>query len=227
MGFTLEKIVPWGRSFDEYINMFALTGKDLSVRILSCGDGPAAFNATLTKRGGSVVSVDPVYAFDAAQIQHRIAETCEIVMAQMHKNKNDYIWEDIPSVEALGKIRISAMEDFLADFANGKREGRYVTGELPFLPFENGQFDIALSSHFMFLYSAHLPVEFHIQAIREMLRVAREVRIFPLLTLDGALSPHFPAVNEYFSTHGFSVNSLHVRYEFQRGGNQMLVIRSA
>lgn len=225
MGFTLDKVVPWGRSYDEYVRMFNLTKKDLSLRILGCGDGPAAFNSTLTKRGGSIVSVDPVYVFDTAQIRSRIAETYETVLTQLHKNQGDYVWEDIPSVEQLGKIRMSAMDEFLADFGTGRQEGRYVTGELPLLPFESQQFDIALSSHFLFLYSAHLSAEFHIQAIQEMLRVARDVRIFPLLALNGTSSPYLKAVNEHFSTKGFSVDIMRVPYEFQRGGNEMLVIK--
>lgn len=92
MGFTLEKVVPWGRSYDEYVSMFGLTEVDLGLRILGCGDGPAGFNSALTKRGGSIVSIDPIYAFDATQIRSRIAATYETVMAQMCKNQNDYVW---------------------------------------------------------------------------------------------------------------------------------------
>ena len=55
MSFTLEKIVPWGRSFDEYISMFSLSANDLKKKILGCGDGPASFNAELTKIGGIAV----------------------------------------------------------------------------------------------------------------------------------------------------------------------------
>lgn len=225
MGFTLDKVVPWGRSYDEYVSMFNLTDNDLSLRILGCGDGPAAFNAALTKRGGSVVSVDPIYVFGTEQIRSRVTETYETVIAQMYKNQDDYVWENIPSVEQLGKIRMSAMEDFFSDFSKGKQNSRYVAGELPSLPFGSEQFDIALSSHFLFLYSAHLSVAFHIQAVQEMLRVAREVRIFPLLALDGVSSPHLKSVTDYFSAKGLSVNTLHVPYEFQRGGNEMLVIK--
>ena len=43
--FALDQVVPWGRSFDEYRRMFALTDADLSRVILGCGDGPASFNA--------------------------------------------------------------------------------------------------------------------------------------------------------------------------------------
>ena len=204
--------------------MFGLTDNDLKLRILGCGDGSAAFNATLTRGGGCVVSLDPVYVFDTSEIKTRLAETYDAVMTQMRENEGDYVWKDISSVEDLGKIRRSAMEDFLADFADGKQDGRYIAGELPFLPFENRQFDIALSSHFLFLYSAHLSVDFHIQAIKEMLRVAHEVRIFPLLSLDGTPSPYLQAVIRHFSTNGFNMNVMRVNYEFQRGGDEMLVI---
>ncbi len=68
MAFTLEQIVPWGRSFGEYVRMFALTEADLEKRILGCGDGPASFNAAMFRRGRRVVSVDPLYGFSAEQV---------------------------------------------------------------------------------------------------------------------------------------------------------------
>ena len=225
MGFTLEKVVPWGRSYDEYVSMFGLTEVDLGLRILGCGDGPAGFNSALTKRGGSIVSIDPIYALDATQIRSRIAATYETVMAQMCKNQNDYVWGVISSVEELGRVRMSAMDTFLSDYEAGENDGRYIAGELPLLPFENGKFGIALSSHFLFLYSDHLSVEFHLQALLEMLRVAREVRVFPIVTLDGEPSPHVAFIMEALQGHGFCVEVRRVSYEFQRGGNEMLVIK--
>jgi len=130
--------------------MFDLTEAELGLRLLGCGDGPAAFNATLTQRGGKIISIDPVYAFDADQIRGRISETYATVMAQMHQNQSDYVWGVIPSVEQLGSLRLAAMETFLSDFDAGKQQGRYIPGELPSLPFAQGAFDIALSSHFLF-----------------------------------------------------------------------------
>lgn len=225
MGFTLDKVVPWGRSYDEYVSMFGLTESDLALRILGCGDGPAAFNSELCKRGGNVVSVDPIYVFDAAQIRSRVSDTYETVMTQVRQNKSDYIWVAIPSVEQLGNVRLSAMETFLTDFDMGKCEGRYIAGELPSLPFKSGQFDIALSSHFLFLYSAHLSAEFHLQSLQEMLRVAHEVRVFPLLALDSTPSPYIEFVSNNLVKHGFGVEVRRVPYEFQRGGNEMLVVK--
>ncbi|MEJ2659998.1 MAG: hypothetical protein P8Z73_04665 [Desulfobacteraceae bacterium] len=152
MSFSLKQIVPWGRSFAEYVAMFALSGEDLGKRILGCSDGPAAFNARLTSRGGRVLSVDPIYRFAADDIRRRIHETYGDVMAQARKNAHEFIWTNIASVDELGRIRMAAMEEFLSDFTRGKAQGRYVDGKLPHLPFADREFDIAVCSHLLFLY---------------------------------------------------------------------------
>ena len=227
MSFTLDKVVPWGRSYDEYLRMFALSAADLDRQILGCGDGPASFNAELSQRVGHIISIDPIYEFDVPQIKSRIAETYEEVMAQTRKNKHEFIWETITSVEELGRIRMLAMDTFLDDFDAGKQTGRYIAGALPSLPFDNGRFDLALSSHFLFLYSAHFSAEFHLQALQEMLRVAQEVRVFPLLMLGGAPSPHLDFVIKQITKEGFSIEIKRTQYEFQKGGDEMLVIKYA
>lgn len=112
----LKNVVPWGRSFKEYKEIFSLTEVDLKKSILGCGDGPASFNAELSAQGGDVVSVDPTYRFSAEQLQNRISEVYDEVMPQMHLNKEKYIWDSIPSVEELGNIRMSAMNEFIADY---------------------------------------------------------------------------------------------------------------
>ena len=68
----LTHVVPWGRSFSEYQSMFSLSVDDLGSRILGCGDGPASFNAELTKAGGDIVSIDPIYQLSRQQIHSRI-----------------------------------------------------------------------------------------------------------------------------------------------------------
>jgi len=222
MTFTLEKIVPWGRSFDEYLAMFALTEEELSKRFLGYGDGPASFNCMMKRRGGHVVSVDPIYRFSEDEIRNRIDETYEEIMEQTRKNKNEFVWRHISSVEELGKVRMAAMNDFLSDYVAGLKEGRYVTASSPTLPFEAREFDIALCSHFLFLYSEHLSENFHIQSIKELCRVASEVRIFPLLELGAKKSRHLKTVVDRLEKGGFVVDIKKVPYEFQKGGNEML-----
>lgn len=127
--------------------MFALKESELGLRMLGCGDGPAGFNSVFTQMGGYAISLDPIYKFTVAQLRERIAETYQAVIQQVQKNQIDFVWEGITSIDELGRIRMNAMEIFLSDFESGKKEGRYVVGELPNLPFKNKQFDIALSSH--------------------------------------------------------------------------------
>src|SRR5574340_823532 len=79
-GINLERVVPWGRSLDEYIRMFDLTESDLSSRILDCGGGPAGFNAEMHARGHNVVSCDPIYEFSGEEISRRIDATCQTVL---------------------------------------------------------------------------------------------------------------------------------------------------
>jgi SAM-dependent methyltransferase len=225
---NLEKVVPWGRSFAEYQRMFALAQGDLGKDILGCGDGPASFNAVLTRRGGRVVSCDPLYECSAADISRRIKETRDIILEGVNRNLQGFIWgrDTFTSSEELLRVRLTAMGEFLADFPAGKKQGRYVAAELPSLPFSDRQFDLALCSHFLFLYSEQLAADFHLASVRELCRVAREVRIFPLLDLGGRPSSHLEGVVAGMQQTGHQVTIRRVPYEFQRGAHQMLEIVS-
>jgi len=226
MSFTLSEVVPWGRSYDEYISMFSLSRADLKQRILGCGDGPASFNSTLSSNGGSVVSVDPLYAFTAEEIRSRIRETYDKVLDQTRKNIDEFVWENISSVDELGRVRMAAMGAFLKDFEKGKTEGRYISGSLPNLPFKDKEFDIALCSHFLFLYSEQLSADFHLVSIKELCRVAQEARVFPLLELGSRMSRHIKPVRAELEKQQYHTDIIKVPYQFQKGGNEMLIVRS-
>jgi hypothetical protein len=222
MAFKYATAVPWGRSFDEYGRMFALTESDLTRRILGCADGPASFNARSFHQGRRVVSVDPLYQLTKEQIQARIDVTYHEIIKQTLQNQEKFVWDVIQSPDELGRVRMAAMQEFLADYDTGRGQGRYLTGELPSLPFVANSFDIALCSHFLFLYSDNFPLEFHQQAIEEMCRVAGEARIFPLLDYNAEPSPFLDPLLKLLPSTGHSVSIESVPYEFQRQGNQML-----
>ena len=224
MTYELQDVVPWGRSFDEYISMFSLSKNDLTKQIIGCGDGPASFNYSMSQHGNKCISVDPIYQFSKKEIQERIKNSYEEVLAQTRSNKNEFVWNSIQSVEELGKIRKKAMNEFIADYDQGKKEKRYISGELPELNFNTKQFDIALCSHFLFLYSQQFSLEFHVDSIIELCRIAKEVRIFPILELGTQISRHFENVYELLAQKGFNINTKKVEYEFQKGGNQLLIV---
>jgi SAM-dependent methyltransferase len=227
MAFQLAEVVPWGRTFDEYAAMFALDVTDRSRSILGCGDGPASFNAEALQRNIKVVSADPLYQFSVPQIRKRIADTAPVIAAQLKENAQDFVWNHFKSVTELVTARMHAMQLFLADFEAGLEQGRYVPAELPNLPFFDGTFDLVLCSHLLFLYGEQRDTQFHIQALRELCRVAQEVRVFPLLELSGATSRHLPEVINDLQASGWTVKIEPVNYEFQRGGNQMLRLSAA
>jgi hypothetical protein len=224
MSVKYESIVPWGRSFQEYVSMFNLTFDDLDKSILSCGDGPASFNSTMKKSGKTVVSIDPLYNLNRRTIEKKIEETYETVMGQTKDNEDKFVWSTVKDVEELGNIRMTSMREFLSDYETGKIENRYIPAELPYLPFENNQFELALSSHFLFLYTENLSLDFHMNSIDEMLRVSEEVRIFPLLDMNAVPSIYLPYVVESLTKKGCKVEKIGVNYEFQKGGNSMLKI---
>ncbi len=221
----LSTVVPWGRTFKEYKEMFSLSKSDLEKTILGCGDGPACFNAELTKIGGRIISVDPIYQFSSEQIKSRIEEVYPQIMEHVTNNKNDYVWDTIGSVDGLGKSRMEAMCKFLDDYKKGKKSGRYIHESLPELTFKNRSFELALCSHYLFLYSDHVNKEQHISSIKELCRVAKEVRVYPLLSLDGKRSKHLEPVMSALMDIGVNASLKPVKYEFQKGANEMLVAK--
>lgn len=224
MAIAYDNVKPWGRSFDEYVRMFSLTPADLKRKIMGCGDGPASFNAELTERGGNIISVDPIYNFSAEQIRDRIDETSDNIIGQTRKNKDKFIWQEISSVEELERVRMLAMTKFLDDFPEGILQKRYVPGELPLLPFGDKEFDLALCSHLLFLYTDNLSLEFHLKSLEGLCRVSNEVRVFPLVDVNSKISLYLDTVIEFLRAENLNVTEVKVAYEFQKGGNKMLKV---
>ena len=117
------------------------------------------------------------------------------------------------------------MDEFLRDFAMRSARVRYIDASLPSLPFADDAFELALCSHFLFLYSEQHDSAFHAESIRELARVARQVRVFPLLELGSAPSRHLGAVVDELANLDLEPRIVRVPYEFQRGGNEILRIQ--
>lgn len=221
----LNEIVPWGRCLKEYKEMFSLSEVNLQGTILGCGDGPASFNAEVTAAGGNVISADPIYGFSASQIESRVNEVSHRIVQQLEINQSNYIWSSFKNVEEVVNSRLSAMNIFLSDYEIGRINGRYIKAALPALPFQDKQFSLAVCSHFLFLYSSHINEEQHTEGILELCRVAKEIRIYPLVTLEGNLSPHLTAVIQTVTASGYGAEVVAVPYRFQKNATEMLVLK--
>jgi hypothetical protein len=226
MTFILKSVVPWGRSFDEYVAMFNLSDDDLKRSIIGCGDGPAGFNARMHEHGHRVVSCDPLYMYSCDQIEQAILAARDEVMQQVRNNMHNFVWKTIRTPAELEQVRMSAMQEFCKDYKAGLFQGRYIPATLPALPFRNRHFDLCLCSHLLFLYSS-LGLTFHLQSIQEMARVSEEVRIFPVVDTNGQRAEYFDELVDRVRASGLVVRIEPTRYDFLKNGHEMLRITHA
>lgn len=90
------------------------------------------------------------------------------------------------------------------------------------MPFDNFSFDFALSSHYLFADLDDQDVEFHLKVIKELARVAKEVRIFPLIDRHNQPSPFLGPVLLGLQQENFGAEVREVAYHLQPSGNAML-----
>lgn len=207
------------RSLDEYRRMFALTDADLAARILDCPGGAASLTAEVNAAGGRATACDPAYELPVEQVRETTLDSLGRGYAYHQANPDEYVWTYFRDPDHYLASRTRSVELFAADRA--AHPERYVPAALPTLPFADGEFDLVLSSHLLFSYADRLDREFHVAGLRELARVGREVRVFPLVPMGMAESPELAAVRAAL---GLRTAVRPVDYEFQRGGNAMLVI---
>ncbi|HWV57269.1 MAG TPA: class I SAM-dependent methyltransferase [Longimicrobiales bacterium] len=218
------EIRPWGRRADEYEAFFALHDAPLNSRILDCAGGPASFAAEWGSRGHSVVAADPIYALSADDIAGAFDSTAISMLAGMRQAHARFRWDRYGSPEAVVEGRGEALRLFLDDLQSPSPAARYVAAALPSLPFRADSFDMVLCSHYLFLYSDELDLGAHLAALQELLRVGREVRVYPLLDMAGVRSVHLdPCVAEL--SRFAEVEIVPVPFEFRMGDTSMLRIR--
>jgi Methyltransferase domain len=212
------------RSFAEYEAMFMLRESDLGGRLLDCPGGASSFTADASVLGAVVTAVDPVYATPIPVLQELVQEESDRGSAHTAAGMDRYQWEFYGDLEGHREMRKQSAAVFARDIE--EHPERYLAASLPELPFEDGQFDLVLSSHFLFTYADRLDQDFHHAALIELHRVSRrEVRVFPLLDQAGhPLDDLIGAVLGRLSGQGIEARVLEVPYEFQRGGNEMLVM---
>ena len=106
----------------------------------------------------------------------------------------------------------------------GKMQKRYIYHSLPNkINFEENSFDLGLSSHFLLLYD-DLGLDFHLQSITEILRVCKEVRLFPTINLLGNKSLMLDPMIDFLMKEKHFVELIPVTYGFNGLGFEMLKI---
>lgn len=220
----LERIIFIGRTFEEYMNMFSLSLNEMrGKKILDCPAGACSFTAHGSDLGLDITACDIAYDHEVEQLKQKGIQDIEHAMLHMEKVKDNYIWDYYHDVDGLRQNRIKALNDCTKHMVNASEQ--YIPVVLPNLPFKNEEFDILLSANFLFMYADRLDYDFHINTIDELLRVTKEeVRIFPLVDLEGKRYEHLDKVIAHLMGKGLEVKEVKVSYEFQANANTMLQI---
>jgi hypothetical protein len=212
-----------GHSLADYQHMFDLNEADLNKKFITCASGFDTFNLEMTAIGHSVVSCARNYSLSEEEIKKLVLKNLERMKDHLDEHQEQYILNPNASLTEIQKVLFSSAEKFLADYSKGKEEKRYLAEVLPNLHFPNGSFDFALCSHYLFAQH-DLSEDQHLSFIKEMCRVAKETRIFPLSDAYGQISPLLGPVMLRLQTEHYGVEVKQVAFEFQRGSNAMLRI---
>jgi len=218
-------IIVTARPFDEYVAMFDLADEDLLTGpVLDCPAGASGFAAGARALGAEVTAVDPEYHVPHHDLMLRARRDTEFGNRYVRDTAETYAWGFFRGVDDHLARRMAALDAFDAD--RRAHPDRYIAGALPDLPFGDGAFRLAVSSHLLFVYPDHFGYDDHLRCIRELMRVVtHEVRIFPLVDTTTAPWPHLDRLRGDLDADGVASEVRRVSYEFIRRGDEMLVLR--
>lgn len=236
--FVFDKVLFFGRTYEDYLKMFDLdVSQWKDCRILDCPSGPASFVAKANEMGLDVVGCDPQYGnesdelFDVVMTDWTLSRERRLLSPQVFAQAGGH------ETDAYRQAKLEGFRRFAQDYKQGRPQGRYIKTQLPTLPFADQHFDLALSGNFLFLYSdsatggllpdTRFDYEFHMKALRELLRVAKEVRVYPLKgahTQDN--HPYLERVLADLHSRNIETEIVDVPFRDIAGAHHMLKLRS-
>lgn len=218
----MRKLVLWGHSVDEYREMFALSQEDMNSRILEYGCGPSAVNSQQFHEAHQAVSWDPMFVLDKDTLSSKAVMIFAQMADEVRQEQDQFDFSRVGGLEQFIAQHQKGMKEFFADYEQGKREGRYIGAADYHLPYTDFSFDLALSSHYLFADLDEQSIDFHLNVIRELARVAKEVRIFPLIDRDGKTSEALGPVLLQLQQEDYGLEVKEVDYHLHQAENAML-----
>lgn len=222
----IDRIAFIGRTYGEYINIFDLDENILSQGpVLDCAAGPSSFTAEAHQRGYDVSACDILYNLAPSELLKKGTGDIEYVFRKFNNASHLFTWMFYKDKEHVMSLRKEALRQFIGDYQQSRKNGRYKKADLMRLPYPDNKFNIVLSSHFLFLYGDRQGLDFHILCLEEMIRVSSgEIRIFPLVGLDGQPFIYLDEILSFLQSARTRPEIVKVPFEFQTGGNSMLKI---
>lgn len=221
----LSRIAFYGRTLDEYRRMFGLDMASLpSLRILDVAAGASSFTTEAAALGARTVAVDARYGLPADTLAHDGQNDIEHVLDSVAGNREMFDWSVYGGMEGLRRARETSLRRFTDSYRQPGR-ARYVAASALELPFARQSFDVALCGHLLFVYDDRLDVDFHAAALAELVRVAREARVYPLTALDGHPSKLAEPVLKRLAARGVTAELVSGGVKFVRDAGQILILR--
>jgi SAM-dependent methyltransferase len=211
-----------GRSYEEYLKFFHLNEECLkNKKVLDCAAGASSFTPHMNQKGYDTVAVDILYHQDPDFLQKRCENHLNALVEALSQLEGHFVWSFFQNLDQLREHRMKVCRDFSQDYPAGKGK-KYIKASLISLPFKDNTFDLVLCSHLLFIYDHRLSYDFHLNSIKEMLRVASgELRIYPLVKSKGEKSPFLERIiKELQGT--VEIEIVKVDYEFRKGGDEMM-----
>jgi SAM-dependent methyltransferase len=223
MSLQLDDFLITGRTFEEYVAFFDLDAEMMKkMRVLDCPSGASSFIAEAKSRGIAAQGCDILYCYDRDALRLQGEKSIEKVYSDTSwMADNNFAFYH--SIERHKEHRIGSLEAFCADY--NTRD--YWFAELPKLPYADDSFDLVLSSHLLFVYDDRLDLAFHEASITEMLRISKEVRIFPLVDYKNSRADESDNLSPfaYQIAEKFGGEIVKVGFEFQKRAEYMLKIK--
>ncbi len=221
----MKRLVLWGHHLDEYRDMFDLTDAALGTRFLEFQSGVSAFQYELRGTAAHLVSYDTWFDLSKETLLEKVEASFSARLAQITERAEAFdLSRYAGSLDKLTAYRRQGIAHFFQDYDLGHAEGRYVFAEKATLPFPHSFFDYALSAHHFFSIMAPQTVDYHVETIEALARVAKDVRIFPLVDAQGTPSELLGPVILALQKKNFGIEVRKVGYHLQPHGDAMLRI---
>ena len=220
----MRRAVLWGHHANEYKEMFDLNDDHFSLPLLEYGCGPSALNSTVHDKNSLVVSIDPLFSLGKSDL---LQKTTLMFDERALALRSDPLLLDVTAyggLDAFIAYRKQGMALFFKDYEQGLTAKRYRADAIDSLPFDDFTFNMALSSHYFFGDGNIHSVDDTLSMIKSLARVAKEVRIFPLLNRPSVTSEQLGPVLLGLQQNNYGVEVREVACSLYPAGNAMLRI---
>ncbi|MCY8235470.1 class I SAM-dependent methyltransferase [Priestia endophytica] len=163
------------RSYEEYEKMFDLKMEQFKAeKVLDVAAGASPFTASAYRKGYDAYAVDPLYNLSAREMRKHGEEEIQEASRKLKKGAHTLLWDSYKTLEEHDKIRRNSFSLFMEQYMQNEKDQRFFHGALPHLPFSDQTFSLLLCNHFLFLYEAQFDFNFHVTAMKEMIRVTKK-----------------------------------------------------